>query len=457
MQQGKRRARAGLAAMTCVLLAGCVESPFAKPGSPMLARAEPLFGKDLDQCLDDPRVLLAVTSPGSETDNFQGGCKDLVETLAGYDFANVESAFAKSAVSRSASAHSTQSRTDGRGANTTSTAETDVEYFRPPAEYARRRNEVVDALVAVSNRKCGRYAAMLKSFDGTSGSVLSVLSILSGGIGAIATSERAARLFSGGSAILGGSRAAVNETWFSNQTIHVLVAAFEKARERQQREITNRQFCPVDVYTVMDGVGDAMNYHASCSILVGLAETSSAVERSDQPGLEAMRRQLADLASIRRQADNLVSASFGSDGLRASSVLEEHRAATEDFGSKDLAVRRTERAITLAKIDVRNAIAAARSVSAGEVTDAEVESELNSEGRKESYDRLTSDLADAKAALEIAQTRRSEAANALKSLIDAENAAKQQTAILEQTTRDFAMCPYTTSTKPETATIKPVY
>jgi hypothetical protein len=271
------------------LLQGCSSTLNSKQH---LAKVEPLFstvtGEGLDKCLDDPRVLIAITSP-SDPD------ADSVPDPLCYKFV-VQ--LRKSRIQDY----------DGSGRSS-----------RPEWQ----RNEIIDALLAVSNDKCSEYAAHLKTFDGQTNSSFSIASILLGGVGSIVTGADAARILSGGSAIVSGSRVALNDSWFSNQTVHVLVAAFEKARERQRREIKNRQACPIKTYPLMSGFGDAMKYHGSCSLLTGLAETALAVERSDQPGLDTMRRQLADLASIREQASNLINATFSNESARTRNAAGE--------------------------------------------------------------------------------------------------------------------------------------
>jgi len=165
-----------------------------------------------------------------------------------------------------------------------------------------QRNEIIDALIASSNRKCTRYVALLKNADGAMNSALSVGSIVTGGVGSFVGGAAAAKALAGTAAILGGSRAAINEAYLSNQTIQVLAAAFEKARREQRQVITNRQACPVRQYTLMHGIEDAFQYHNSCSLVFGLSETAKSIERSENPGLDVMRKQFAEIANLRRQA-----------------------------------------------------------------------------------------------------------------------------------------------------------
>lgn len=177
----------------------------------------------------------------------------------------------------------------------------------------RQRNETIDAMIASSNLKCNRYLELLKNADGAWNSGIGIASIVTGGLGAFVAGglgafvagEDTAKALSGTAAILSGSRAAVNEVYLNNLTIHVVAAAIEKVRIRERQKITNRQECDVRQYTLMRGVEDAFNYHRTCSIIAGLAETALAVQRSDNPGVAEMRKALTEYANFARQVDEI--------------------------------------------------------------------------------------------------------------------------------------------------------
>ncbi|RHW18653.1 hypothetical protein D1610_00315 [Sphingomonas gilva] len=376
-----------------------------------LSQAEPLFsssvGENADLCLDDPLFLFAVTAPESSRSPpaFAGNkvCGDLLDQLRAYEF----------------------DRGPGKGDATEQTL--------------WRRNEVVDALIAVSNDKCGSYSAHLKTFDGQTNSALSVLAILTGGVGGIVQGAEAARILSGSSAMLSGSRTAINESWFSSQTIHVLVAAYEKSRERQLRDITNRQACPMTSYTLMDGFGDAMRYHASCSILTGLAEAAQAIERSDQPGLDTMRRQLADLASIQKQADNLISASFVTNSLSGQLAIDQHNRMSNNL--QNLLNRRTtlENDLRAAK-DAARATEAARSPAADAAAlDAAADADPKAKQIEAQITALKQPIDDAKTDLQEAQTKLQAVVKADE---DEQKRRREFSSELTKSDAERAECPY---------------
>ncbi len=164
------------------------------------------------------------------------------------------------------------------------------------------RNEIIDAIIAESNAKCTAYSRKLKNVDALMNGSLGVLALLTGGLGSFVGGAGAAKALSGTSAIITGTRAELNETVLNNQTIQLLSTSFEVSRARKLQEITNLQDCSVDQYSVMRGIADAVEYHRECSLLVGLAEATRSVERSNNPGVDALRQQLQGLSALRVQA-----------------------------------------------------------------------------------------------------------------------------------------------------------
>lgn len=277
----KRIGPSFLAIVTIFFLSSCAGSgagPLglgAVIGDRNLASAEPLFSENEEKCLDSADQLLSLIYGPDARDGELGAspCKQMRTTMR-YIIG------------------------DGAGSPNLTPRYTDAQ-----------RNEIIDALIASSNRKCTRYLALLKNADGAMNSTLSIGAIISGGLGSFLGGAETAKALAGTSSILSGSRAAINESYLSNQTIQVLAAAFEKGRREQRKVITNRQACPIGQYTLMRGIEDALQYHNSCSLVFGLAETAKSIERSENPGLEVMRQSFADLANFKRQA-----AEFSSDG-----------------------------------------------------------------------------------------------------------------------------------------------
>jgi hypothetical protein len=246
-------------------------------GNRNLAGAEPLFADRESQCLDSADQILSILY-APETD-----AEKIRPTRRTFDCSRIAAAF-QYVITPAGSINS--------GLDTS--RYTDAQ-----------RNEIIDALIAASNRKCTRYAALLKNADGAFNGGLSVGSIIAGGLGSFVGGAQTAKALAGSAAILSGSRAAVNEVYLSNLTIQVLAAAMEKGRLRIRQDITNREDCDTKTYTLSRGIEDAFLYHNACSLSAGLSEAALSIERSQNPGLEAMRDVFAQYSSLVKQASEI--------------------------------------------------------------------------------------------------------------------------------------------------------
>lgn len=244
-----------------------------------VSAAEPLFGKDEDRCLDSPQFLLALYAeaavPGSGATHLGDGelrriaaCRQVMGAIrAAMDFGSFEGPGAATGSPRTAEPYSD-----------------------------RQRNEVIDALMAASNRKCSRYIAFLQQYDANINSTLGIAAQAAAIIASVA-SGGTAQGFAAASGIAGGARGTLNNAHFQNQTIAVLTNAFENSRAEQRLEISRRQQCAPARYTMMRGLEDAFRYHGSCSIVFGLKQTQRAVEEAAAPNMESFNRMLDQLAA----------------------------------------------------------------------------------------------------------------------------------------------------------------
>jgi hypothetical protein len=278
-------------------------------GKRTLSSAEPLFGNASDKCFDSPGYLLGLLRPTLINGTSLAAPTQLCDKIIADLQVAMGAVVTTTSVDRAGTAKEiasfarTSSRKTEMSFKTTVQPLQGATHGNQSSYTESRRNEIIDVLLAESNRKCSAYAAFLKSYDSGANSSLSVLSILTGGLGAFVGGPNTAQALSGTSAIIAGTRSSLNEIHFTNQTIHVLTSAFEKTRRDQRKEIGHRQMCPVSAYSLMRGIEDTMTYHGSCSIIAGLAEAAKAVSRSENPGAEAMRTTLAEMTSLRRQAD----------------------------------------------------------------------------------------------------------------------------------------------------------
>jgi hypothetical protein len=258
-----------LLAVGCILPAACATPGGGPLGLVMfdsnhhVSAAEPLFGKNDMQCLDDPTFLLTLYGPDPlVADN----CTKMRSTIA--------------------VALQPMTILDGT-----------------KARYGKvQRNEVIDGLMAASDRKCGRYIAFLQQYDANVNSTFGIAAQAAATIAAITTGGTAEALAAAAS-IAGGTRNTLNQSHFNNQTVGVLANAFENLRREQREKIAELQNKPPEEYTLMRGLQDATRYHANCSIVVGLKEAQRAVEEAHAPSLNSMEKMLEHFAKLQVQAE----------------------------------------------------------------------------------------------------------------------------------------------------------
>jgi hypothetical protein len=232
-----------------------------------VAGAEPLFARDDYMCLDKPEFLLSLYAPPAPR---------------------------------------SPRVTKGRG---------DCEAVRRGLAYAvggianydmRRRNEIMDALMATSEYKCGRYRNFLQTYDANVNSTFGIAAQLAA-ILATVTTGGTAQGFAAVAAGAAGSRGTLNQAHFQNQAIGILAKAIDNARAAQRTEITNRQKGKVEAYTLMRGIQDVFAYHNSCSIIEGLKETQRAVEEVRMPNMQTINAWLTEASATRKNMAAFVS------------------------------------------------------------------------------------------------------------------------------------------------------
>lgn len=254
--------------ITAFLLTGACATPGGGPFGMVMfdpdqhvSAAEPLFGKADLQCLDDATFLLTLYAPDPVT-NRPPACSSIRAAIA-------------AALPHQAGPVLPEKDRYGKV----------------------QRNEVVDGLMAASDRKCGRYIAFLQQYDGNVNSTFGIAALSTAALAAIATGGTAQAL-AAASSIAGGSRNTLNQSHFNNQTIGVLANAFETVRKEQREKIAELQNKSPADYTLMRGVQDVTRYHANCSIVVGLKAAQRAVEEADSPSISSMQKMAEQLEKL---------------------------------------------------------------------------------------------------------------------------------------------------------------
>jgi len=173
-----------------------------------------------------------------------------------------------------------------------------IAFYKNPIDQKRRRNSIQERILSASVQRCGEYKNFLKQFDSGTNFFLGSLTTAIAGAGAIFTSLDTVRALSGTAAIISGVRSEFNEDYFSNQTVHVLTNGFESKRDEFYEKILNRRNQSITQYPVEAAIKDAIEYHASCSLVAGLEQAALAIERAKNPGLIETQKALVEAKKI---------------------------------------------------------------------------------------------------------------------------------------------------------------
>lgn len=168
-------------------------------------------------------------------------------------------------------------------------------------ELKQRRNDVQERILSASVQRCGQYKTFIKSIDSRSNMFLGTLTTAAGGAGAIFTGVSSA--LSATAAVISGIRAEFNQNYFANQTIQVLTTGMETRRAALYEAILDCQKLNYKDYPVQAAIKDAMEYHASCSLITGLEVAASAIQRVKNPGITEFEETYARLKKIKAMGE----------------------------------------------------------------------------------------------------------------------------------------------------------
>jgi hypothetical protein len=278
-----------------------------------VAAAEPLFGLDEDKCFDSPAFLMSLMS--AKDGNNEAGASGPGSPFLHLPVCRQLREWVRASMPFTGWNAGRPPSPDNAAGWSVATAGSPAGVPAPP--YNKwQRNEVIDAMLSSSNRKCGRYVAFLQTYDANVNNGLGILSLASAGMATVLGGEQTAKALAGTSAFFNGSRGTLNETHFRNRSVAILAIAFENARADQRRAITNAQQCEPEQYSMMRGMEDAFRYHSTCSITAGFDEATRAVQRASAPDLESMKKFIADLQGVRTDMARFVKTDQDSAGTQ---------------------------------------------------------------------------------------------------------------------------------------------
>ena len=164
------------------------------------------------------------------------------------------------------------------------------------AELAQRRNRVQDRIVMASEHRYGRFAQYIQSVSSDTNFALGSLTTLLAGAGAIFTPASTVRALSGSAAIISGTRAEFNDSYYARKTIDVILDGIKLERKRIYEEIIEkRSNADIASYTVEGAIADALRFHNAAHISVGIKAAADAIEAADQGvGLKELTRALKE-------------------------------------------------------------------------------------------------------------------------------------------------------------------
>ncbi|CUS56179.1 MULTISPECIES: hypothetical protein [unclassified Hyphomonas] len=151
-----------------------------------------------------------------------------------------------------------------------------------------RRNRLQDRVILASNQACDDYKRHLLATQSETNFVYGNMAVLTGGLGAIFTPPSTSRALSGASAIITGSRAEYNSSFFRKLLAEVITRGISEERDTLFKDIKKKQKVSIRGYSVEQALADAVQYNAKCSLIAGLENAQKAQSFYADPGLERM-------------------------------------------------------------------------------------------------------------------------------------------------------------------------
>lgn len=163
---------------------------------------------------------------------------------------------------------------------------------------SERRNAIQERILTASKLRCGRFKNHLRRFQAEMNFGLGSVTTILGGLGAIFTPASTVRALSGSAAITSGVRAEFNENFFYTLATHVITEGIDAKREEIYAKIKQRQKNESrKTYPIQAAVKDAVEYHESCSTIVGFVAAGEAIVENRNPGLKQFKKVFDDLQS----------------------------------------------------------------------------------------------------------------------------------------------------------------
>lgn len=151
----------------------------------------------------------------------------------------------------------------------------------------RRRNETQFYLIMRSDQNCGIWMTYLERGGSIGRGTFNVLSVLTGGAGALVNGQ-AASILAGASGIASGTGAAIDAAVLHGMTEGLIFPRVSAVRAEMLAGIERHQGDDLVAYPMTRALADAVRYHAACNVASAFAANTPAAEFGVQ--VEALAR-----------------------------------------------------------------------------------------------------------------------------------------------------------------------
>jgi hypothetical protein len=177
----------------------------------------------------------------------------------------------------------------------------------------RERNEVIGTFVWDSNKACGDYVRFLQTYQANVRSTSGILSQATAILATVVTGG-ATRGFAAASGIIGGAGNTLYEAHFANQTVALLVQAFDNARAEKLKHISDMMQCTPEQYPLTVAMADVYDYHTTCSVVAGLKQAQQAVADQRSPSLDSLAKMIDQIKQAQDQFAKISKPESGATG-----------------------------------------------------------------------------------------------------------------------------------------------
>lgn len=145
---------------------------------------------------------------------------------------------------------------------------------------AYRRNEIQDAIIEAANQRCLAWRNYVFGHRAGVGFYMGSAASAASAAAAAFKPESTIRGLSAAASALGASRAEFEKSFFFDITTQVIMQGIELARKDKLDAIMQKRDLPLSKYPMRQATGEAIEYHAACSVHMGLVKIQEELPKS---------------------------------------------------------------------------------------------------------------------------------------------------------------------------------